>query len=122
MAIKSYSVLRSNRDVQLIVWSNLANGDSGQPYETSYIWPEKSVQVAGTFGTGGKAAIEGSNMLDSPVWNGLTDPQGNLLEFTVSKLETILENPIQIRPNVVAGDGSTSISVYLALVSGAFVK
>jgi len=118
MGIVNYTILRSDREIQLIAWTGLANGDTGQPYDASDAWPEKSVQVVGTFGVGGNVAIEGSNMLTSPTWNGLTDPQGNLLEFTVSKLEAILENTVQIRPNVTGGDVTTSISVYIAIRRG----
>ena len=62
-------------------------------------------------GSGGTLKIEGSN--DGANWSVLTDPQGNDLSFTASKIETVSEITRYIRPNVTAGDGTTALTVSL---------
>jgi hypothetical protein len=75
-------------------------------------WTERTVQVFGTFGAGGSVRIEGS--IDGGVTYGvLTDPQGNALDITAAKLETITEAVTHIRPRVTAGDGTTSLTVLI---------
>lgn len=95
-------------------WTPLLNTDTGNPFENPGS-SDRSVQVTGTFGVGGSVQIEGSN--DGTNWSILTDPQGNNLTFTSSKIEAVSELTRYIRPNVTAGDGSTSLTVSL-LVSG----
>ena len=82
--------------------------DQGAPLESPG-WSDRSVQVAGTFGTGGSVRIEGSN--DGTNYAALTDPQGNALDITTAKIEQIMELTRYIRPRVTAGDGSTSLTV-----------
>lgn len=72
---------------------------------------DKEVQVAGTFGSGGSVKIEGSN--DGTNWYTLSDPGSVLLVFTSANGKTILNNPVYVRPNVTAGDGTTSLTVTL---------
>lgn len=121
MAEKNYTIKKITKDIEpeliggiLISWEGLALNDTGKPYEC-WMHSDKSIQVSGTFGTGGKCVVEGSNKDDSPVWATLTDPQGYALEIVGEKLKAILENPYQIRPNITAGDGTTSLNVYLAM-------
>ena len=114
--------------VMLVVWSNLANGDTGQPY-VSPDKSEKSIQVSGTPGAGVSVTIQGSNGQAfqstlsggaaagvAPGYAALNDPQGNALTFvaadvTANKIEEVLENPLVVRPSVTAGDGTTSITI-----------
>jgi len=70
---------------------------------------DRSVQVTGTFGTGGSVRIEGSN--DGTNYAVLTDPQGNALDITTAKIESIMELTRYIRPRVTAGDGTTSLTI-----------
>lgn len=72
---------------------------------------DRSVQVTGTFGAGGNVRIEGSN--DGTNYAVLTDPQGNALDVTTAKIETVMELTRYIRPRVTAGDGTTSLTVTL---------
>ena len=94
-----------------IKWLNLKNGDEG----TSVASPglaDKSIQVTGTFGSGGKVVIEGSND-DGVTWNTINDPQGSDLDFTLGDIRAILPNVEDIRPRVSAGDGTTNLNVYM---------
>lgn len=73
---------------------------------------DRTVQVYGTFGAGGSVTIQGSND-DGVTWATLTDPLGNNLTFTSAGMKQITELPQYLRPYVTAGDGTTSLSVYL---------
>lgn len=93
-------------------WPTLANGDDGTPEEfPSY--SDRSVQVVGTFGAGGNCRIEGS--LDGVNWSTLNDPQGNPLDITSTKIESIMELVYWIRPRITAGDGTTSLTVTMIM-------
>jgi hypothetical protein len=69
---------------------------------------DRSVQISGTLGAGGSLRIEGSN--DGTNYATLTDPQGNALDLTSLKIETVMEITRYIRPRVTAGDGTTSLT------------
>jgi hypothetical protein len=96
-------------------WTALLNGDDGEALKMPGA-NDRSVQVVGTFGSGGTLVIEGSND-GGATWGTLNDPQGNALSFTSSKVEAIQELTASIRPRVTAGDGTTSLAVHV-LVRG----
>lgn len=100
-----------NVEVQRVLWENCANGDTGAPIELSY-YQDRTIQVVGTFGAGGSVSLQGSND-GGTTWATLTDPLGNALTFTATGLKQILELPQKIRPSVTAGDGTTSLDVYI---------
>lgn len=97
-------------ELTIVQWSNMLNGDDGAPYAFAP-WADRSVQVTGTFGVAGNARWEGSN--DTVIYGVLTDPQGNPLDFTSAKLESVTELARQSRPRITAGDATTSITVTL---------
>lgn len=80
-------------------------------------WPFKEVQVFGTFGAGGNVAIEGS--LDGgTTWAVLNDIDGTALNVTSPSLVRVRETVARIRARVTAGDGTTSLTVVIAMKSG----
>lgn len=93
-------------------WVNLAMGDEGEAIDFSQ-FTDKSVQVVGLFGSGGAIALEGSN--DGTNWAVLTDPQGNDLNITSSKIEMVTEATLKVRPRVIGGDGTTDLSVHILM-------
>lgn len=95
-------------DCRLAVWTGLLNGDTGAPLILG-IYGDVSVQISGTFGTGGSVTLQGSN--DGTNWIALTDPQGNAITKTAASIEQFLERTRYIRPSVTAGDGTTSLTV-----------
>jgi hypothetical protein len=95
-------------DCHVITWPNMANGDIGQALEMPGS-ADRSVQVEGTFGTGGNVQIQGSN--DSTNYRPLTDPQGNQLDIATAKIEAVTELTRLVRPKVTAGDGTSSLTV-----------
>jgi hypothetical protein len=94
----------------LVVWTGLLNGDDGSAVE-GCDYADRTVQINGTFGSGGSVTLQGSN--DGTNWYALTDPQGNAITKTAAGLEVIAEGPRYIRPLVTAGDGATSLTVTL---------
>lgn len=110
----------------IVTWTGLLNGDTGKPFVCPHR-ADKSVQVTGTFGTGGNCRIQGTNaqVYDtvpaavSATWATLADPQGNALDVTAAKVEQLLENTNAVRPNITAGDGTTSLTVTLLISSAA---
>lgn len=101
--------------VKLMTWSGLLNGDTGSAAQW-VDFSDRCIQVAGTFGTGGSVTIQGSN--DGTNWAPLSDPQGNALTFTSSKIEQALELPRYVRPIVTAGDGTTNLAVTICMRKG----
>lgn len=101
-----------NSRTLVVSWLNLANGDDGAPLDFSQ-YADKTAQVVGTFGANGNLRLEGSN--DGTNWAVLTDPQGNALDIATAKLELVSEAPRYLRPRVTAGDGTTSLSVFIHL-------
>lgn len=94
----------------LVTWTGLLNGDTGTPVSKTD-FPDRTVQILGTFGSGGSVNFEGSN--DGTNWAILTDPQGNAITKTAAAMEVVTETPRYVRPNVTAGDGTTSLTVIM---------
>lgn len=97
---------------RLVTWSALANNDDGAPVDW-VDFADRCFQVTGTFGASGSITMQGSN--DGANWSALSDPQGNALTFTSSKIEQALELPRYVRPLVTAGDGTTNLVVTLCM-------
>lgn len=116
MAVSELVTLTTPWDnvIRLVEWNSLNNSDSGAPLNLPQ-FADRSIQVAGTFGSGGTLIMEGSNRLEteSPVYAPLVDPQGNAISFTSAGIEQILESSYLIRPRVTAGDGTTNLTVRL---------
>lgn len=94
----------------LVTWTGLLNGDDGSPVNLSD-FPDRTIQILGTFGTGGSVNFEGSN--NNTNWEILTDPQGNAITKTAASMEFVTETPLWVRPRVTAGDGTTSLTVIM---------
>lgn len=99
-----------------VTWEDLANGDDGSPHGIPTLH-DKTVHVLGNFGTGGTVILEGSND-GGTTWTALDDGHGNAIEFTDEGIQTFHSAALLIRPRVTAGDGATSLSVYLSEVHG----
>jgi hypothetical protein len=99
-------------DNRVYTWSPMALGDTGAPIGSTGSG-DRTVQVQGTFGAGGTVVVEGS--LDGSNWYTLRDPTGSLLSFSAAGLKTVLENVVTLRPRVSGGDGSTAVTVLMAV-------
>lgn len=98
-------------DAHVIEWTGLLNGDTGESIQMPGS-SDRSIQFSGTF-SGGTIILQGSN--DGTNWETLTDLQGNAISKTASGIEMVVEVTRYIRPNVTAGDGSTSLTATLLL-------
>ena len=94
-----------------VVWTPLANGDSGSAVDLND-YRDRSIQVLGTFGTGGSVTLQGSND-GGTTWATLTDHGGNNLTFTAAGIKSVQQLTEFIRPTVTAGDGTTALTVYV---------
>jgi hypothetical protein len=94
-----------------VKWTPLANGDSGSAVDLND-YRDRSVQVLGTFGTGGSVTLQGSND-GGTTWATLTDQGGNNLTFTAAGIKHVQQLTEYIRPTVTAGDGTTALTVYV---------
>ena len=119
MAEKPIQMLEDNRDqgYRVYLWENLTNGDTGAPLHLGG-WADRSVQVVGTFGSGGTCVIQGSLMLASPTFATLDEPDSTALSWTSADIAQILEMTVWVRPNVTAGDGTTDLDVYIMVRKG----
>ena len=117
MAVQPYVVLVENTagGIWLVQWT-LGNGDVGRALP-SWSYSDITVQVSGTFGTGGAVRPEGSNFVDQSAFFQLRDPGLTLISFTSADGKQIMEHTYLIRPRCTAGDGSTAIIVVMSLSS-----
>jgi hypothetical protein len=99
----------------IVTWSNLTENDTATPFPVSG-YPDKSIEVTGTFG-GGTVACQGSNHLllaeADRIYLTLRDPHGSPVTFTANGLRAILENVTLIRP---ALSGGVGMSITAALL------
>jgi hypothetical protein len=104
----------TNESVIEASWDTMLNGDTGAGVKIAK-YPDKTVQVVGTFGVGGTVAVQGSN--DGTTWGDCHDPQGTAIAIQDNEPVVIAESPLYLRPNVTAGDGSTDVDVYIVAVA-----
>jgi hypothetical protein len=111
--VPSFQKIRSQDsgiDAVTVTWANLTNAgpDSGQPVQRPAL-VDRSVQVTGTFGSGGTVVFEGSN--DGVNYSTLSNPQGNAISVTSAGLSQVTEATAWMRPRITGGDGTTSLTV-----------
>lgn len=113
MAVVTPTITRLGGDDSTVkvVWAGMANGDTGAPFAFVQ-WADRTVHVYGTFGAGGTVQFKGSGNSGTS-YIVLTDGQGNAISKTAESIEAVTEVIEQVRPEVTAGDGTTSITVSL---------
>ena len=122
MAIASYSVVHDSAKLKVIKW-NLKHVTAppfdereGQPYVFSGRFPDKSVQMYGTFGAG-VVKLQGSNEIAAAPtsWVSLNNPLGVELSFATAtkRVAGVLENVYQVRPNFTTLAADVDVVVYL---------
>lgn len=104
-------------DAIVVTWGLLANGDTGKPVQLPAA-ADRSIQAEGTFGAGGSVACEGSN--NSTVgtdgnFRALSNPAGTTIAITTAGIQQVTEATAWVRPNVTAGDGTTSLTVTMCM-------
>lgn len=106
----------NTKRVSSTTWTPLLTTDTGSAESCGRL-SDRSIQVIGTLGAGGSINVQGSN--DGTTWATLSDPAGVALATMGVGIEEILENTLFVRPVVVGGDGTTSITVILTAASTA---
>ena len=108
---RNLDVLGDGGSVQSWTWGPMANADTGAPISL-VLWADRCVQVTGTFGAGGTIVFEGSN---ASTYATLNNAQGTAISLTAAGLKQVVELPLLARPNVTAGDGTTSLTCVLVV-------
>lgn len=115
MATVNPTLVRVNENTIRFTYANMANGDVGAPIGANHAdFTDRGVSVRGTFGAGGNCQIQGSDDNGSN-YIAINDAQGTALDITTAKREQVLEVPELTRPNITAGDGTTSLTVVLTV-------
>lgn len=98
------------------VWAGMANADTGSPVPcTDASGPWLATLLSGTLGAGGNVRWEGS-VDGGTTWFTLNDDAGAPLNMTALNTNKLVkERPTMVRPNVTAGDGTTSLTAVLVL-------
>jgi hypothetical protein len=114
MATVAYALVPSTHlGNQVVKWTPLTTTNDVGSAVAFTEFADRACQVFGTFGAGGSVKLEGSND-GGTTWADLHIVDGTtVIAFTSAGMKTVLEVPALIRPKVTAGDGTTSLSVYL---------
>ena len=95
-------------------WTGLTTTGAGRALD-AHAYPDKTVILAGTIGSGTTVVLQGSTATNPLVtggsWYTLTDQSDNALSLSTGKVETIAQNPRMIRPRVTAKNANTNVSV-----------
>lgn len=107
----SKDILSTVNQLVLAQWANLSQGQTGDPATYVGGFPDRSFQVAGTFG-GATVTLEGSN--DGIEWETLTEARtGDPISFTAKGIKQVYEATYLVRAKVTGGDGTTAIRASL---------
>lgn len=110
----------NTKRVSSTTWSPLLTTDVGSAESCARL-SDRSVEISGTVGAGGSVNIQGSN--DGVNWFTLTAlaaaTPGLVLATAPPGIYQLIENTIFVRPSVVSGDGTTSLTVILTCASTA---
>jgi len=118
IALTNLPLNGGKQECRILTWGTLTTTNSVGEAFPAAAYPDKSVQVEGTFGAAATVVIQGTNEEIPTNWHTLVDPQGNALSFTAARLEAVLENTRWVRPALASGgDGSTSIDVIMMIVA-----
>lgn len=110
MAVKPATVVTNNFGVCVVTWADLDSGDTGEPVQLAQ-FSDKTVQM---IGTSTDVKMQGSN--DGTTWATMSDTAGTEITFIASgQLETLLQNPLYIRPISANGTDVTMILVTKAV-------
>lgn len=113
MATVNYQLEQISPPSIVVTWPNMANGDVGQVLPNTAAYTLAAVALSGTPGTGLQVNVEQAYSPDNPVFvrttqYSHTDVPGNFAVQTAQNLGLA-------RPNVVAGDGTTDVTVTFVL-------
>lgn len=115
MATRAVAPVATQLDSVVVVreWTGLLLGDDGAWLLLAH-YGDKCLHVFGTWG-GATLAFEGTNETGTPTNPApLSDPGGVVISLSsTTTIKQVLENPLYVRPRVVGGDGTTSLTARL---------
>lgn len=107
----------TRKEVVVVTWANLANGDAGAPVKYAE-FADRSAQIISSDFGGGTLTMQGSNEPTNPTnWFTLTDTLENAITKTGIAAEQILQGSVWIRP-ILAGGAGGAVTVHLFLRRG----
>lgn len=110
MATAAPTITKIGEHTVKFVWALTSANADGAPIGKRFVdYADRSVQIEGTFGAG-TVVFQGSNDGGSN-YQPLTDPQGNAISTTATKLEQITEATQLQRPVVTGADGATAVTI-----------
>jgi hypothetical protein len=119
--IGSFSIETLGKGVIMASWADLTTTGAGRALD-AVAYPDKTVVLSGTIGSGTTLVIQGSNTATNVLstggaWYTLTDQSDNALSLTTGKVETIAQNPRYIRPRITAKNANTNVRVTIVAQS-----
>lgn len=113
MSVVVPTVTKPSRNVIQFSYAAMVLTDTGTPiHEQHADYSDRTVQFTGTLGAAGALTIQGSND-GGTTYATLTDQSDNALVLTALKIETIMQGANLVRPQISAGDGTTSLTVII---------
>ena len=106
MAIIQGVNIQKDNGVQ--VTHTMGHPDTGTPIDVPRGTSEISMQVVGTFASG-DVALQGSN--DGTNWVDLDDLSGTVIAISAAGFQGTRDRPMQIRPEISGGGGTTALTV-----------
>lgn len=100
------------KGIVVVTWSGVGQ-DSICTAVTTAQFKRKSIQVTGTFG-GVEIIAQGSND-GGTTFEGLTNHKNSPVSITSAGIEEIGSHSLAIRPDIIGGDATTSITITLVL-------
>ena len=113
---KTINKVKSSTDCWVVTWESLAANETGDANEMPGS-SDRSVTISGTL-SGATVIVEGSN--NGTDYFTLTDPQGNPISFTSTKLKAISEITAFTRPRINGGDGLTNVRIDICIKGQTF--
>src|SRR5712672_387417 len=111
MAVKAKTVVSPGQNMDAITWAAMVNTDTGEVVDVQGARSLTAMlQAGGVLGIGGNCRWEGS--FDNVNWFTMTSEIGIPVAANVVALVTpvmLKERPRWVRPNISAGDGTTSL-------------
>lgn len=113
MAVINYTIDQINPHCVAATWPSMHNGDTGLPLTISG-FTARALSATGTPGSDGEVSVEGNISLSNPNFFNLN----TLSTFPVHDIGLMLNvGTVQIRPNIINGDGTTDLDVTIVFVS-----
>ncbi len=115
MAVRDVTVVVNEDKTVTVQWTGLLENDTGAPVFLAR-FPDKSIQVTGDFSGSAAMTLEGSNLATAS-WGAVNDAQGVAIVPTTNECTVIGASPLQLRPSITTGDGSTDLTVTIIAVA-----